>query len=403
MAIQIFSQKKDCCGCGACAAVCRCNAITMKSDEEGFIYPVVDEALCVECGLCKKVCSFRTSEKQAVDSVYVATIKNEKEIMKSASGGMFAAAAISILENQGVVFGAALTFEDGHPNPHHIMVDSVDKLWMLQGSKYVQSSIEDTYQQAEECLKKGKTVLFSGTPCQISGLKGYLRKEYENLYTMDLICHGVPSNEFFDGYIQQINKKYHGKVTQYKFRDKTRGWGMNTAIEIEINGKKKTVYKRARVESYFSLFLDCKTYRENCYTCPYAAPERIGDITIGDYWGVEKAHPELMDSSVFQEKKGISCLLVNNEKGNNLFQLMQKNLNFKKSVFEKAAVKNGQLNSPSEKPAEREIIMDIYSSKGYEGVERYFRKKYRKQIIVHTIYNRIPRKLRLKLKSILKG
>lgn len=272
----------------------------MKPDADGFLYPEIDPNKCVECGVCKRVCKYKTSDLNAVESTYAVTNRDEKQIMKAASGGLFSAAASAILSDGGCVFVATLTFDSGHPDTHHIMVENKEELWKLQGSKYVQSRIGRTYQQAKECLQNGRTVLFSGTPCQIAGLKSYLGKVYENLYTMDLICHGVPSAEFFDGYIQELNKKYRGKVTEYKFRDKTKGWGMNTAFEIVRGDKKTTIFKTAKVQSYLSLFYDYKIFRENCYSCPYAGSSRVGDMTIGDYWGIENEHPEL-DHTQFVE------------------------------------------------------------------------------------------------------
>ena len=225
MGIVLFENKSDCCACGACLNVCSKSAISMKPDAEGFLYPEIDPNKCVECGVCKRVCKYKTSDLNAVESTYAVTNRDEKQIMKAASGGLFSAAASTILSDGGCVFGATLTFDSGHPDTHHIMVENKEDLWKLQGSKYVQSRIGRTYQQAKECLQHGRTVLFSGTPCQIAGLKSYLGKVYENLYTMDLICHGVPSAEFFDGYIQELNKKYRGKVTEYKFRDKQKVGG----------------------------------------------------------------------------------------------------------------------------------------------------------------------------------
>lgn len=221
--IVLYENKKDCCACGACLNVCPKGAISMKPDDQGFVYPEIDRDKCIECGGCKQVCKFRSSELRTVKTVYASTIADDQQIMGAASGGMFTAAALSILKTGGVVFGAALTFDEGRANPHHIVIEDKIELWKLQGSKYVHSAVGDTYHQAKMYLAQGRNVLYSGTPCQIAGLKSYLGKEYDNLYTMDLICHGVPSADFFDGYIQQLNKKYHGKITHYCFRDKAKG------------------------------------------------------------------------------------------------------------------------------------------------------------------------------------
>lgn len=223
--IILFDDKKNCCACGACMNVCPKDAIRMEEDEYGFLYPQIDETKCVQCGACKKVCAYQNEQvKNAPIKCYAAVNKNKSELMKSASGGIFAAMATSVLKEGGVVFGAALDFEDGHAHPHHVAVRELSQLYRLQGSKYVQSAIENTYMEAKKELDSGKKVLFSGTPCQIAGLYGYLRKEYENLCTVDVICHGVPSARMFDDFLQNETKKRNAKsVKNYIFRDKKKG------------------------------------------------------------------------------------------------------------------------------------------------------------------------------------
>ena len=291
--IILFDDKKNCCACGACMNICPKNAIKMQEDEYGFLYPQIDENKCVQCGACQKVCAYQNGQVGNTPiKCYAAVNKDKEELMKSASGGIFAAMATTILKDDGVVFGAALDFENGHAHPHHIAVREVSQVYRLQGSKYVQSAIENTYVEAKEELDLGKKVLFSGTPCQIAGLYSYLRKGYENLYTIDVICHGVPSAKFFDDYIQYMTKKNKAKaVISYSFRDKKKGWGMNNRIGFEYaSGKKKNMYIPARLTSYNTFFLDGDIYRENCYQCPYAKRESTVDFTIGDYWGIEKEH-----------------------------------------------------------------------------------------------------------------
>ena len=201
--IILFDDKKNCCACGACMNVCPKDAIRMEEDDYGFLYPQIDETKCVQCGACKKVCAYQNGSKLfEPKQVFVAVSKNKKQLLNSASGGVFAAVATKILKDGGVVFGATLDFENGHANPHHIKIENQKQLTKLQGSKYVQSAIGITYKQTKDYLKKGRIVLFSGTPCQISGLYEYLGKEYDNLYTIDVICHGVPNAKFFDDYLQ---------------------------------------------------------------------------------------------------------------------------------------------------------------------------------------------------------
>lgn len=196
--IVLFDDKKDCCGCGACMNVCPKNAIRMAEDEVGFVYPEIDQNLCVGCGVCKKACGYQMQPlMQKSEAVYAAASNNDNLLRKSASGGAFAVLAENVLKKGGVVYGAALPLENGKLEPKHLRIDTVERLTELQGSKYVQSAIGDTYAQAKKDLLDGKSVLFSGTPCQIAGLKQYLKKDYENLLTVDIICHGVPMQTIF--------------------------------------------------------------------------------------------------------------------------------------------------------------------------------------------------------------
>ena len=340
MGIILFDEKTKCCACGACKNICPKGAIAMKEDEYGFLYPQIDEKKCVQCGICKKVCAYQNGQvKNTPIKCYAAVNKNKVELMKSASGGIFVAVATSVLKEGGVVFGAALDFEDGHAHPHHIAVREISQLYRLQGSKYVQSAIENTYEEAKEELNLGKKVLFSGTPCQIAGLYGYLRREYENLFTVDVICHGVPSAKMFDDFLQnETNKRNVKKIKEYIFRDKKRGWGMNGKIRFELkNGSEKTVYIPARLTSYNTFFLDGFNYRENCYSCKYANSKRPGDITLGDYWGIQVVHPEV------ESANGVSAVIVNSEKGQEAIRLILDKVDHGNSTFAEIAENNPAL------------------------------------------------------------
>lgn len=404
--IILFDDKKDCCGCSACMNICPKQAISMERDEYGFIYPQIDKKLCINCGACKKVCAFQNKfQGKTSIKVFAAVNRNKEQLMNSASGGIFSAIAAKFLEAGGVVFGAALDFEEGHAIPHHIAIESLDEISKLQGSKYVQSSINESYMKALDFLKQGRQVLFSGTPCQIDGLYGFLGREYENLTMIDLICHGVPSANFFDDYIQTEKKKRKAKkITGFVFRDKKNGWGCNGRISLlSRHGNIKNVYVPSRLSSYYTLFLDSYVYRESCYSCKYAGPQRYSDLTIGDYWGVKNEHPELLGKQGYDDKKGISCILANSKKGVILCDELVGLISMHPSALENVQKKNGQLSSPSKKPEERDVVLKLYRQEQYSAVEKYFRKKYRKQIIVHTFYNAIPRKIRLRLKNALKG
>lgn len=220
----LFEKKADCCGCGACQNICPKGAIEMKYDAFGIAYPVIDPALCVECGLCKKVCSYQ-NQRQRCDApqlAYAAAAADGVMAKHSASGGVFAALARHILKAGGVVYGCAFSDDDGILIPKHIRVDNESDLHRLQGSKYVQSITGMVYRQVKQDLKEGKNVLFSGTPCQVDALNGFLSPtKSENLLTVDIICHGTPGTRFFVDYIKEMEKQNKGKVLDFRFRDKT--------------------------------------------------------------------------------------------------------------------------------------------------------------------------------------
>lgn len=393
--IILFNEKEECCDCTACKSICPKDAISLYLDEYGFEYPKIDREKCIECGLCQKVCAFQNiKETNTPIETYVGVAKDEKTILNSASGGIFATIAQQYLENDGVVFGVAF---DEELNPVHIAVKDINSLYKLQGSKYVQSSIGDSYKEVKKYLAEGKKVLFSGTPCQVAGLKGYLMKPYENLITIDIICHGVPSSKFFKDYISTMKKKLNAKIEEFKFRDKNMGWGLNGSIVYLDKGKMKKKKIYGSESSYYHYFLNSSCYRENCYNCKYACENRPGDITIGDYWGIEKAHPELLRNDSIKEEKGISVIIANTEKG---IQEIENCNKFKKftSDFSKATVKNGQLRKPSEKGKNYEQVMNEYKNGGYKAVDNL----YNKEIGVKKYKNRVKSMIPSNIKRVLK-
>lgn len=392
--IELLKSKKDCCGCAACVNVCPKQAIAMKADQDGFIYPEVNNDLCIECGLCKKVCAFQNipvSENGPI-ATYVAINKNKDMLSSSASGGIFGALASIVLGKKGVVFGCAYNVD---MEPEQICVDNLLDIKRIQGSKYVHSNINNTYIEAKKYLKEGRWVLFTGTPCQIAGLKSYLDKDYNNLITADLICHGVPSSEFFKGYIKYLEDKLNGKIIDFKYRDKSRGWGLRAKVIYE---KSRTVRGKfiLPIESYYYYyFLKGDIYRENCYECKYACSSREGDYTMGDYWGVEKAHPEI------ETKKGVSVLLVNSRKGMNLIGELKKYLNLTKSTFEQAREQNRQLNRPTPKSLNRETILKTWREGGCQAVANEYYRNNKQQIISLKVKLLIPQSFKNVIKSVL--
>lgn len=378
--ILLFNEEKDCCSCSVCVNNCPKNAISIIENEQGFTYPIINSDMCICCEVCKKNCAYQnTQENNAPQYAYAAVVKDELLLKESASGGVFAGIAREILKNDGVVFGCSMEIEDDILTPKHIMVERQEDLVKLQGSKYVQSIMGDTYQQVKKELLAGKIVLFSGTPCQVDALKHYLgKKEYSNLITIDLICHGVPGVKFFQDYIKNLQKKNHGKIIDFKFRDKSLGWGLNGSYSY-IDGKGR-MHKRiieSWESSYYSLFLASDTYRVSCYSCKYANLQRVGDLTIGDFWGIENVHPEYLISGggSLDEINGISCILVNTKRGKQCIEKYGKFFDLNVSLPQNVAKGNRQLNHPSSVGKNREKIFMLYQEGGYDAVEKWYNKQ----------------------------
>ena len=390
--IELFKTKKDCCGCTACMSICPKQAITMKPDEDGFLYPTINTDLCVECGLCVKTCVFQSVSETANEplATYAAINRNQSVLAASASGGIFAALASITFEKNGVVFGCDF---NNDVEPEHIYVDNPTNIKKLQGSKYVQSSINTTHADAKRFLEQGRVVLYTGTPCQIAGLKSYLGKDYENLFTADIICHGVPSAAFFKGYIKHLEGKLKGKVIDFKFRDKSKGWGLMGKVVYEKNGAVRKEFIPPITSYYYSYFLKGDIYRENCYECKYASGNRQGDFTMGDYWGIEKAHPEI------ETRNGVSVLLVNSAKGMALTKRLGNHLDLTISTFEQAREQNGQLRQPTAKSYKREAILKTWREDGYQAVAAEYYKSNKKQLVMFRIKMLVPQPVKQLIKK----
>lgn len=401
MMIEI-GNKKNCCGCGACVTACPQKALSLQPDEDGFLYPQVEEALCVQCGICSKVCAYQTKTPRGSRKVTYAADAEGIDRTRSASGGVFAGLAKAILERGGVVFGSAMQWENGGLRVRHIAVENAEDLVQLQGSKYVQSAIGDTYAQARDFLEQGRPVLFSGTPCQVAGLYGYLGNDAANLYTVDIVCHGVPSEQMFRDYIHLEEEKKSGHIVEYYFRDKSQGWKLHGRMTVkDQNGDRKSVFFEPEESSYYQLFLNGYTYRENCYSCPYAGENRSADLTIGDFWGIEVVQPELLRGSngPMDETKGISCLVVNTSKGEMLLKSVPEIRTFS-STFEKAQKYNGQLREPSRRKPEREKVLQLYRT-GYENVEKWYRRRLLRVRAKRAVRRAIPPEVKRTIRMML--
>lgn len=402
--IVLFEDKKNCCSCGACMNVCPKQAIEMKIDEFGYSYPFINEEKCIQCGACKRVCAFQNGvEVKATVEAYAAATKNQDTLMNTASGGIFSQIAKNVLSNGGCVCGVALERSDDTLIPKHTMIYSVEDLEKLQGSKYAQSVTGDIFQHVKKELENGKQVLFSGTPCQVAGLRAYLKKDYDNLLLVDIICHGAPSTKMFQDYISNQQKKLKGKIIDYKFRDKKYGQGYVSKITYQLkDGKVKVKWIPGKLTSFVGLFLQKEVFRESCYACKYANLQRISDITIGDYWGVYQEHAKELKDSEMSNEKGISCILVNSEKGQKTIETMKTDFDLISSTKEKIALHNEQLNHSCEHTDKRNAILELYRKNGYGALEDYYKKSLGYKKYVYWMGAIIPKKLKSRIKVLLK-
>lgn len=299
--------EKDCTGCGACIGVCPEKCIKPIKGANGFTYPKIDKTACLNCGLCEKICPIRKnpidfSPKHA--SSYAAIIKNGDIRKNSSSGGMFSALAQCVINRGGIVYGAA--FSDDF-TVEHTGVTDISLLDKLRRSKYVQSDLKNCFGEIKAHLESGTEVLFCSTPCHCAGLVAFLKKSYENLLTVDFVCHGVPSPEVFAEYLKYRENEYNSKIVDINFRDKSCGW-QNYCVKLTFeNGE---VYKKCFSEDpYMRAFLSNLSLRPSCYTCKFKSPNRCSDITLADFWGVDEIAPSLNDG------KGLSLVTVQTEKG----------------------------------------------------------------------------------------
>lgn len=360
-----LANKKVCSGCHACFNVCPKHCITMEYDEEGFLQPQINKSVCVECGMCKSICPVLKEYKgHSKGKAFACFNKNDDIRMQSSSGGVFSLIAEYVLDKGGVVFGASF---DDELNVKHIAVNNKEDLRTLRGSKYIQSKIGDSFEKCKEQLEKGILVLFSGTPCQISGLKSYLGREYENLITQDIICHGVPSHKVWQAYLCYQQKVHKSKVDRDElpaFRCKDKGW-KRFSVSLRFVGNIK--YRQTLdKDPYMKAFLSNVCLRLSCYNCHSKSIERESDITLADFWGVDNILPEMDDD------KGTSLVLVNSEKGRRIFKdtscfMTYKEINIDEAIrYNSAAVRSCMKHDKRKK-----FLKRIESENFSECIDRY--------------------------------
>lgn len=324
-----INSKNNCTGCSACANICPRGCIKMQADEEGFLYPAINEEMCADCGLCENVCPMLHKPKQhELLAVYGAKNKDDAVRYTSSSGGMFTLLAEAVLCEGGVVVGAAL---DAKLVVRHVLIDNVGDLPKLRGSKYVQSEIGSIYGEIRKVLRAGKKVLFSGTPCQVAGLKGYLVQPFSNLLTVDVVCHGVPGPKVYQKHLAELAQEAGEPVLQVRFRDKAKGWKRGETLfftEHQQFGASK------RRETYMRLFLNNVSIRPSCGACAFNNKRSLADITIADYWGIDKQFPD------FDDDKGVTLVLVNSKAGAALLAQVKEKAELLTTDFAKGAEYN---------------------------------------------------------------
>lgn len=386
MSYILNSNKSECTGCKACEQICPKKCITFIEDEEGFYYPQKSTE-CIKCGRCEKVCPMnnKTENKIKEQDVYVAKIKDEKELLKSSSGGMFWAIVDEYCDKNFAIFGARY---DEKFNVIHDYTCDFKQASIFRKSKYVQSNIKNNYIIAEQFLKEGKKVFFTGTPCQVDGLKKYLGKTYENLLTVDLICHGVPSQKVFNKYIEYVERKYKSKISNLNFREKTLKEGnwnsRNIKIELE-NGE--TIIEDSTKNLFLKGFHKALFYRPSCKECKYANPNRVSDITIGDCWGIE----EINDKR--NTHKGESLIILNTKKGKEIFNNLKEKLDYERLTLEFAMRTNAQLKNPTKFHKNREKFFYNLDKTEFDILINKYTKKDKLIIrIIKKINNIVTRK-----------
>lgn len=336
-----IKEKQNCTGCYACYNICPKSCLAMNSDNEGFWYPKVDNKNCIQCKKCIKVCPIINKTTVYNEPFSYACYNKDNNIrFESSSGGIFTLVAEEIIKNGGVVFGAGF---DGDFNVKHSYVETIEELHRFRGSKYVQSSIGDAYKQSESFLKQGRLVLFSGTPCQIGGLKSYLGTEYSNLFCIDIVCHGVPSPKVWKKYVSFRVNKSGTPIQNITFRLKNKGWKRYSVSFRFKNSREycETFYK----DLFMRAFLKDICLRPSCYQCKFKTLHRQSDITLADFWGIQNIFPEMDDD------KGISLIFVNNTKGQIMFEEIKNKIIFKEVDIKQAvkynpsAIKSADYNS----------------------------------------------------------
>lgn len=373
-----IQDKTKCCACGACIAVCPKDAIHFETDEFGNRYPKVLTDKCIQCGLCNKTCPLENEKEFKRNLETYAAVYKDKALLNSASGGAFYGLAKSFLEKTGGIVYGCMYAQDMTPVIRGVF--KTEDLCLLQGSKYAMSVItKEVFKEIKSYLKDGKKVLFSGVPCQCSAIRHYC-KNLDNLYTIELLCHGFVDQDYWKDYVSLLQKKHKTNLVDFAFRNKDKGnfVARYVARYVAPNGniKDKRFYANPSTSYYYHYFLSGKIYRENCYQCKFAQMQRVSDVTIGDYWGY---HGNLDGS------KGISAIMIQTDKGKELLALTEDSFALDKSTIEDVAKNNGQLNAPISPEIKQYDILKEWKEKGAKFQDDLHRKNHFKAYLASKL------------------
>ena len=395
--MEQICDRDRCSLCMACFNVCPRQAVYVECDENGYEAVRIDPEKCIDCGLCRNVCEAgKQVGRSSPRACCAAQASDQKALMRSASGGAFQMMAEAVLGYGGVCYGCTSVWDDQGLHARHLRVDRREDLPRILNSRYIPSMIGEAYRCAGEDLLAGRLVLFSGTPCQIQGLRAYLNREYENLITVDLICHGVASSRLFNDYVRAEEKKQGIRITDFSFRDKSVIWGPNFSYQYyRINDPGKRIKTRRLpnvASSYLAHYERGNILRENCYACELSGTERVSDFTIGDFWGIDLEYPQFITKCrpALSLHKGISCILINTEKAEHFVpELLRPGMILHEVSLQAIAAHNGNLRAASARGAERDRILREYREHGYDAIEREYETAAAKKIRLYAVKNRI--------------
>lgn len=392
--LEMITEPEKCTGCGVCRNLCPHHAVRMETDAEGFLSPVIDAQLCSGCGLCRKRCPQNSPpelERAEVPAAYACWNLNDEQRRLSSSGGMFTLYAELILSRGGVVFGAGA---DAEQNVLFCAAHTSGELARLRCSKYVQADTHEIYCRVKEVLDSGKEVLFTGTPCQVAGLYAFLNGDRPNLYTCDLVCHGVPSPLFYRKWLDSLKQKFGGPILSINMRAKEQH-AYSMAVEFQVGSPLRHLtfsWRGKGIEFLGWAFLSNLSLRKCCFACPYVKTPRFGDVTLGDFWKLGK-----LGSEEGEKRKGISLNLINSEKGRFLLSGVQKRARLIERDFDEAAAGNLTLREHTPLHPKRDAFVRDTVAYDYETLLH----KYRKDLL-HLRWKRMKMRVKRLLRRFLR-